>query len=156
MSTTKTRFKAAPTPAPQPPSQLPGTRFPQHSRTCCSLHRVAQVNSKLAVMSHHSLIDQKSGSRHQTKGLLDLSNHKEVPSSLELPGTQPGESQPRGLLARQRPTAPSPPVCCFCQSHVGKQGEPREKSSRNLPRLNIPAGHPFRENMVPDNQARAP
>lgn len=85
-----------------------------------------------------------------------LQPHKEAPSSLELPGTQPGESQPQGLLSGQRPTAPSPLGCCFCQSHVGKQGEPREKSSCDLPRLNIPAGHPFRENKVPDNQARAP
>lgn len=43
-STTRTRFKAAPTPAPQHPTQLPGTGFPQHSQTCCSLHQVTHVN----------------------------------------------------------------------------------------------------------------
>ena len=106
------------------------------------------------VMSDHSLMDQQSGSRHQTKGLLDLSNHTRKHNQVL---SCWGLSQARqGLLAGQRPMAPSPLDCCFCQSHMAKQGETRQKSSHNLPRLNIPAGHPFSENTVPDNQAQAP
>lgn len=154
-STTRTRFKAAPNPAPQHPTQLPGTLFPQLNLLHPPQGDTGQLKAGGDVSSqpHRPEVRQQAPDQ---RAAGPLQPHKEPPSSLELLGTQPGESWTRGRLAGQRPMAPSPLGCCFCQTHVGKQGEPREKSSRNLPMLNVPAGHPFRENVVPDNQARAP